>query len=59
LALPAAFADFNGFYSRHANFAIANPVRNLSVMAIAALAVLVLGLWGVVRWLRRRRNRKN
>ena len=59
LALPAAFADFNGFYSRHANFAIANPVRNLSAMAIAALAVLVLGLWGVVRWLRRRRNRKN
>lgn len=59
LALPAAFGDFNGFYARHANFAIANPVRNLSAMAIAALAVLVFGIWGVVRLLRRQRNRKS
>ena len=59
LALPAAFGEFNGFYARHANFAISNPVRNLSAMAVAALAVLVLGVWGVVRLLRRRRSRKN
>jgi glyoxylase-like metal-dependent hydrolase (beta-lactamase superfamily II) len=59
LALPTALGDFNGFYSRYANFAISNPVRNLSAMAIAALAVLVSGIWSVVRLLRRRRNRKN
>lgn len=58
-ALPAAFGDFNGFYSRYANFAISNPVRNLSAMAIAALAVLVSGIWSAVRLLRRRRNRKH
>lgn len=58
LALPAAFGDFNGFYSRYANFAISDPVRNLSAMAIAALAVLVLCIGGAVRLLRRRRDRK-
>ena len=56
LALPAAFAEFNGFYSRHANFAITNPIRNLTAMAIAALAVLALAIWGLVRFLRRRRK---
>ena len=58
LALPAAFGDFNGFYARHPNFAISNPIRNLSALGIAVLAMLALGGWGVVRFLRRR-HRKN
>ena len=59
LALPAAFADFNGFYARHEHFAISNPIHILSALAIAALMVLVLVAWGVVRVLGRRRSRKS
>ena len=55
LALPAALADFNGFYSTHANFVITNPKRNLALLAVAVVLVLALAIWGVVRLLRRRR----
>lgn len=55
LALPGALAGFNGFYSRHANFVIANPKRNLALLAGAVVLVLVLAIWAIVRVLRRRR----
>ncbi|MDI9237555.1 MBL fold metallo-hydrolase [Lysobacter sp. LF1] len=57
LALPAAMDGFNGFYARHANFVITNPIRNL--MAVAGLVVLLLGVlvWLSVRAIRRRRAR--
>ena len=54
-ALPAAFESFNGFYARHPNYILSNPIRNLVAQAVLALAVLVFIVWGVRRLLRRRR----
>ena len=54
-ALPAAFENFNGFYARHPNYILSNPIRNLVAQAIIALAVLIFIVWGVRRLLRRRR----
>ena len=56
-ALPAAFENFNGFYARHPNYILSNPIRNLVAQAIIALAVLIFIVWGVRRLLRRRRLR--
>src|SRR5262245_7413609 len=54
LGLPQALADFNGFYSTHANYVITNPKRNLLVMAAAVVLLLVAIVWG---WLRMRRRK--
>ena len=55
-ALPAAFESFNGFYARHPNYILANPIHNLVALAIIAVAVLILIVWEVRRLLRRRRR---
>ncbi len=55
IALPAAFESFNGFYARHPNYILSNPIRNLVAQAMIALAVLVFIVWAVRRLLRRRR----
>ena len=56
LALPAALEDFNGFYARHGNFILSNPVRNLLALAAAAVAILALLAWWLIRIVRRRRR---
>jgi hydroxyacylglutathione hydrolase len=48
-ALPAAFENFNGFYAGHPNYILTNPVHNLVALAIVAIAVLILIVWGVRR----------
>jgi hydroxyacylglutathione hydrolase len=55
-ALPAAFDGFNGFYARHPNYILTNTIHNLLLLAIIAVAVLILIVWGVRRLLRRRRS---
>jgi hydroxyacylglutathione hydrolase len=55
-ALPAAFESFNGFYARHPNYILTNPVHNLLALAITVVALLILIVWGVRRLLRRRRR---
>jgi glyoxylase-like metal-dependent hydrolase (beta-lactamase superfamily II) len=55
-ALPDAFERFNGFYARHPNYILTNPIRNLVALAIIAVAVLICIAWGVRRLLRRRRS---
>jgi glyoxylase-like metal-dependent hydrolase (beta-lactamase superfamily II) len=55
LALPAAFEDFNGFYATHDNYILSNAKRNLLVLAIVVVIVLALAVWGLRRFLRRRR----
>jgi glyoxylase-like metal-dependent hydrolase (beta-lactamase superfamily II) len=55
LALPEALARFNGFYSRHPDFAITHPVRNLAALGASVLVALALVAWLCVRLLRRRR----
>jgi glyoxylase-like metal-dependent hydrolase (beta-lactamase superfamily II) len=54
IALPAAFESFNGFYARHPNYILTNPIHNLLALAVIAVAVLILIGWGVRRLLRRR-----
>ena len=56
IALPTAFESFNGFYARHPNYILSNPIRNLVAEAIIAVAVLIFIVWGVRRLLRRRRR---
>ena len=48
-ALPAAFERFNGFYARHPNYILTNPIHNLVALAIIAVAVLIFIVWGVRR----------
>jgi hydroxyacylglutathione hydrolase len=55
-ALPAAFERFNGFYARHPNYILTNPIHNLVALAIIAVAVLILIMWGVRRLWRRYRS---
>ena len=57
-ALPAAFERFNGFYARYPNYILSNPIRNLVAMAVLAVAVLILIVWGVLRLVRRLRRRR-
>jgi hydroxyacylglutathione hydrolase len=57
IALPAAFDSFNGFYARHPNYILTNPIHNLVALAIFAAAVLILIVWGMRRlWRRYRRG---
>jgi hydroxyacylglutathione hydrolase len=57
-ALPAAFERFNGFYARHPNYILTNPIRNLLALAIIAVAVLIFIVWAVRRLLVRRRRQR-
>ncbi len=56
LALPAALADFNGFYAKHDHFVVTNPKRNLRTMVIGVVLVLAGIVWG---WLRMRRRKQS
>ncbi|HEX4078708.1 MAG TPA: hypothetical protein VHX61_07530 [Rhizomicrobium sp.] len=56
LALPAALASFNGFYTTSGKFTLMNPLRNLMVVAAAAPAILAALVWALVRFIRRRRR---
>jgi hydroxyacylglutathione hydrolase len=57
-ALQAAFESFNGFYARHPNYILTNPIHNLLALAIIAVAVLIFIVWGLRRLLRRRRRQR-
>ncbi|HEU5138125.1 MAG TPA: MBL fold metallo-hydrolase [Steroidobacteraceae bacterium] len=53
--LPAALADFNGFYSRHPNFIVVNPIHNLLALASGIVVALAFLVWMGRRLWRRRR----
>jgi hydroxyacylglutathione hydrolase len=55
LGLPAALADFNGFYARHDHFVVTNPKRNL-LTVVVGLVLLLVGLVGGWRRMRRRKQ---
>ncbi len=55
VALQGALADFNGFYNRHPDYAIVNPVHNLVALAAGVIVALVLLVWGTRRFVRNRR----
>jgi hydroxyacylglutathione hydrolase len=57
LALPAALAKFNGFYTATGGFVIMNPIHNLIAMAAGVLAVLAVFGYLLVRFIRSRRRR--
>jgi hydroxyacylglutathione hydrolase len=54
-ALPAALADFNGFYSTYPNFIVVNPIHNLIALALGVIVVLTLLVWITRRLWKRRR----
>jgi glyoxylase-like metal-dependent hydrolase (beta-lactamase superfamily II) len=58
LALPAALDEFNGFYSRHPHFVLSQPMHNLGALILAGLLALILLIWCVRRFVRRRREGK-
>ena len=55
LALPAALAKFNGFYTWAGDFVIENPVRNLIAFGAAVLFSLAGLVYGIYRLIKRRR----
>jgi hypothetical protein len=55
VALRQALQDFNGFYSRHPDYAVVNPIHNLIALATAVIAAIVLLAWLTRRLLKRRR----
>jgi glyoxylase-like metal-dependent hydrolase (beta-lactamase superfamily II) len=56
LALPAALADFNGFYARHDHYVITNPKRNLMTVVVG-IVLFIVGIVGA--WWRMRRRRQS
>src|SRR5690606_6895261 len=56
VALPAALDEFNGFYSRHPNYILSNPVHNLAALLAAIAFAIFLMAWGLRSLLRRRRQ---
>jgi hydroxyacylglutathione hydrolase len=57
-ALPAAFERFNGFYARHPNYILTNPIHNILGLLFAVLVVLSVAAFGLYRLWRRRRRRR-
>jgi hydroxyacylglutathione hydrolase len=56
LALPAALAEFNGFYSVNTNFIVVNPVHNLIALIAGAVVAFALLVWSVILIRRRKRR---
>lgn len=56
LGLPAALADFNGFYAKHDHYVVTNPKRNLLTVVIAAVLLIAGAVWG---WRRMRRRKQS
>jgi glyoxylase-like metal-dependent hydrolase (beta-lactamase superfamily II) len=56
LALPAIAESFNGFYSEAGGFILMDSIRILIALAVAAVAVLVGLIVGIVLFIRRRRR---
>lgn len=56
LALPAALARFNGFYTETGRFVIMNPIHNLIGLGVMVLLVLAGLGFGLYRLIRRRRK---
>lgn len=60
LALPAAIAGFNGFYTKSGQFILINSVHNLIALVVLAVLVLLTLVLVLVRYMRgRKRARKH
>ncbi len=56
LALPAALAGFNGFYTETGHFVVLNPIHNLIALGVMALLILAGLGFGLYRLIKRRRK---
>ena len=59
LALPEAIRSFNGFYTVRGKFILMNQIHILIVEAVLAGLVLVALGWMVIRFVKRRRRRRD
>lgn len=59
MALPAALAAFNGLESDEGGFTIINSIHELELLAAAAVLLLTALGYGIYRWLRRRRRKRD
>jgi glyoxylase-like metal-dependent hydrolase (beta-lactamase superfamily II) len=57
LALPAALASFNGFYTQSGGFTMIDSLRILESIGLGASIVIVGLIWLLIRFFRRRRAR--
>jgi hydroxyacylglutathione hydrolase len=57
LALPAAVASFNGFYTRSGKFILTNSIHILIVLAAFIATSLIVLMLALVRYIRRRHAR--
>jgi len=58
LALPQAFEHFNGFYAAYPNFVLFNSIRLLVVESLGVLIILIGGVFGLVRFAKRRKRKR-
>ena len=58
LALPATIESFNGFYTTNGKFVMMNSIRVLIAEAIGLGILVVLFVWLVVRYVRRRKMKR-
>lgn len=56
LALPAALKKFNGFYSVSGKFVMMNSIRILIAVSALIVVILVVMVWLLVRFVKRRIN---
>jgi glyoxylase-like metal-dependent hydrolase (beta-lactamase superfamily II) len=55
LALPEILQGFNGIYTKHGKWVVANPNRQLMVIGAGAILLIVALTWLVWRYFRRRK----
>ena len=58
LALPSAVRSFNGFYAVSGQFTMEDSIHILIAIAVLALGFVITLVWLLVRYIRRRKNRK-
>jgi hydroxyacylglutathione hydrolase len=57
LALPSAVSNFNGFYTRSGKFILTDSIHILIACACLIAVLLIMFVWGLVRFIRKRRSR--
>lgn len=57
IALPVAIRSFNGFYTVRGKFTMENSIHMLIALGVLILAAVVVLVWLLARYFRRRQTR--